>query len=454
MGFPKNFDWGAATASYQVEGAVNEDGRGPSIWDVFCKEPGKIFEGQSGETACDHYHRYKEDIAIMKELGLKAYRFSISWTRILPDGTGRVNEKGIEFYENLVDELLKNGITPYATLYHWDYPAELQKRGGWFNPESSDWFAEYVKVVADRLGSKLKNFMTFNEPMCFIGIAYQQGNHAPGIKLPRKTALQMAHNVFLAHGKAVQVLRASIPDCTVSYAPTGTSFIPATDSKEDIEAARKATFEIGQNWWESIGFWLEPVMLGKYPDGAEEIFKGDMPQIGPNDFKTICQPLDSLGQNVYYSTPVKSDGNGGWCEVKRPVGYSRNALGWSITPKSLYWVPKFLYERYKTPLLITENGMACHDAVFMDGKVHDPNRINYTQRYLLELEKAIDSGVDVKAYFHWSLLDNFEWAEGYSQRIGLVYVDYNTQKRTLKDSAYWYKKVIATNGKSLNETTY
>lgn len=454
MGFPKNFAWGAATASYQVEGAAHEDGRGLSIWDLFCKEPGRIFEGQSGETACDHYHRYKEDIAIMKQLGLKAYRFSISWTRILPDGTGRVNEKGIAFYENLVDELLKNGITPYATLFHWDYPEKLQKKGGWLNPDSSDWFAEYTKAVADRLGSKLKYYMTFNEPMCSIGLSFQETKHAPGTRVSLKDALQMSHNLMLAHGKAVKVLRAGIPDCVVSYAPTGTSFIPATDKEEDIEAARKANFEVTANWWESIGWWSDPVMLGRYPEGSEELFKENMPEIGPDDLKTMCQPLDMYGQNIYYSTLVESDGKGGWQEVKKPVGYSRNALGWPLTPKSLYWVPKFLYERYKKPLLITENGMACHDAVFMDGSIHDPNRINYTQRYLLELQKAIDSGVDVKGYFHWSLLDNFEWSEGYSQRIGLVYVDYETQKRTLKDSAYWYKKVIETNGKSLEEKIY
>lgn len=449
MGFRDDFIWGAATASYQVEGAAYEDGKGLSVWDLFCKEPGRVLEGQTGDVACDHYHRYKEDVQIMKKLGIKAYRFSISWPRILPDGTGRVNEKGIAFYKNLIDELLANGIVPYATLFHWDYPYELQKRGGWLNPDSSDWFAEYVQTVADHLGDKLKHYMTFNEPMCFIGLSFQETKHAPGVRISLKDALQMSHNVMLGHGKAVQVLRARVPGCIVSYAPTGSSFCPATENPEDIEAARKANFEVGTNWWESIGWWSDPVMLGKYPEGSEELFKENMPQIGQNDFKTMCQPLDMYGQNLYYSTLVKSDGKGGYCKVQRPIGYPKNSLGWVISPESMYWVTQFLYDRYKTPLLITENGMACHDAVSLDGRIHDPNRINFTQRYLLELKKSIDKGVDVRGYFHWSLLDNFEWSEGYHERIGLVFVDYATQERIIKDSAYWYKKVIESNGKSL-----
>lgn len=449
MGFPKEFIWGAATAAYQVEGAWNEGGRGLSIWDAFCHQSGHIFEGHTADTACDHYHRFREDVQLMKQLGIRAYRFSISWPRILPNGTGSVNEAGIRFYEELADELLQNGITPYATLYHWDYPYALHQRGGWLNPESPAWFAAYTRVVAQRLGGKIKHFFTLNEPQCFIGLGYENGEHAPGLHCSRKDCLQMAHHVLLAHGRAVQVLRDVIPGVQVGYAPTGSSFYPATDAPEDVEAARKATFDVPERWTFSISWWSDPVLLGQYPEAGVRMFGQDMPQIGKQDLQLISQPLDFYGQNIYNSAPVRADGNGGYVCVPRPAGYSRTAFDWPVTPQSLYWEPKFLYERYRTPIVITENGMSCHDAVSLDGQVHDPNRVDFLQRYLRELRRGIEEGTDVRGYFHWSLMDNFEWTRGYGERFGLIYVDFATQKRTPKDSFYAYQRVISENGKTL-----
>lgn len=449
MGFPENFLWGTATAAYQVEGAWNADGRGPSVWDDFCRQPGKIFAGHTGDIACDHYHRFREDVQLMRALGVNAYRFSISWPRILPAGTGQVNEAGLRFYEALADELLANGITPYATLFHWDYPSALYRRGAWLNPESPDWFAAYARVVAQRLGGKIKHFFTLNEPQCFIGLGYVSGEHAPGLRCSRKDALQMAHHVLLAHGKAVRALRDCIPDVQVGYAPTGSTFYPATDSPADVEAARRATFAVHDSWTFSVAWWSDPVLLGHYPEEGLRLFGADMPPVGAQDLRLMAQPLDFYGQNIYNSAPVRADGRGGFALVERPVGYPRTAIGWPITPESLYWAPKFLCERYRLPLLITENGLSCHDALSLDGKVHDPNRIDFIHRYLHALRRCIDDGADVRGYFHWSLLDNFEWTRGYDERFGLVHVSYDSQKRTPKDSFYDYRDIISSNGARL-----
>lgn len=447
MYFPKDFVWGGATASYQVEGAAREDGKGLSVWDTFCRQPGRIFEDCSGDTACDHYHRFREDVALMKRLGLKAYRFSVSWPRLLPDGIGTVNEKGVAFYSALIDELLQNDITPYLTLFHWDYPQALFERGGWLNPDSPEWFAQYAQLIGRRFGDRVSHFMTLNEPQCFIGLSFDKTAHAPGIAFPRPLVLKMAHHVLLAHGKAAQALRAQAPGCRVGIAPTGASFLPATDRAEDIEAARRATFHTDPgDWGFSIPWWSDPILLGRYPEEAVEAFGEDMPPVGPDDMRTICQPLDFYGQNIYHSTSVVSDGKGGFAPAPRPVGHRRTAIGWPVTPDSLYWVPKFLYERYKTPIVITENGLSCTDAVSADGKVHDPARIDFLQDYLAALSRALTDGVDIRGYFHWSLMDNFEWARGYDERFGLIYVDYATQRRIPKDSAQWYREIIRSNG--------
>ena len=446
MSFKLDFIWGVATASFQIEGATDEDGRGESCWDIYCTMPEKIYGGHDGKVACDHYHRYKEDIKLMKELGIKAYRFSISWPRILPEGIGNINEKGVQFYSNLIDELLKNEIVPYITLFHWDYPEALQRKGAWSNEESSDWFAEYTQIVAEKFGDRVKHYFTFNEPQCFIGAGYVEGLHAPGHKASQKETLLMAHNVLLAHGKAVSILRKKIKDSKVGYAPTGNSYYPATDKKEDIEAAYKACFNIIDNWSFSIAWWSDPILLGEYPKEGVLLYKDNMPVVTDEEMKLISQPLDFYGQNVYQSRPVISDGEGGYKLLEFCSGYPRTAMGWPVTPQSLYWIPKFLYERYRCPIIITENGMACHDAVSLDDRVHDPNRIDYLKRYLMELERVTNEGVDICGYFYWSFMDNFEWTNGYDKRFGLVYIDYEGQERIPKDSFYVYQKLIRRNG--------
>jgi beta-glucosidase len=449
MGFRKDFVWGGASASYQVEGAANEDGRGVSVWDMFCREPGRILNDASGDVACDHYHRYREDVKIMKELGYRAYRFSVAWPRIIPEGTGTVNEKGLDFYSRLLDSLEEAGITPYATLFHWDYPYPLFRRGGWMNGDSSKWFADYVSVVAKRFGKRIKNYITLNEPQVFIGLAHAETFHAPGVRFPIWDTLLMAHNVLLGHGRAVQALRSLVPDAKIGWAPTGSAHYPATDNPMDREAARKAYFDVTERAFWSVSLWSDPVFLGKYPEELIARHGRHMPKINPDDMKIISEKLDFLAQNIYNGAPVRCDGKGGYEFVQRKQGYAYTGAKWPVTPEALYWGPAFLWERYKAPIYITENGLSCHDVVSLDGKVHDPNRIDFLHRYLRCLRKAAEDGVDVRGYFHWCVTDNFEWAKGYTDRFGMVYCDFETQERIIKDSGYWYRDVINSNGDNL-----
>jgi beta-glucosidase len=452
MAFPKGFVWGGATASYQVEGAAREDGKGPSVWDMMCRKEGAIWSGQSGDVACDHYHRYEEDVALWKGIGLKGYRFSISWPRVIPAGTGAVNPKGLDFYDRLVDELVAAGITPYVTLFHWDYPLDLYYRGGWLHPDSPAWFADYAAVVVEKLSDRVSHWMTLNEPQCFVGLGHRDGVHAPGDKLAFREILRMTHHVLLAHGKAVEVIRArSKQKANVGYAPVGQVKAPATDDRRDVEAARQAMFSITEpkNYWSNT-WWMDPVILGRYPEDGLKLYAEDLPEITDGDLKTMCQPLDFFGVNIYQGQTVRAGKDGRAEPVSLPTGYAMTAFHWPVAPAALRWGPRFFSERYHLPIVITENGMANVDWVGLDGKVHDPQRIDFTRRYLLELEKAIADGVDVRGYFHWSIMDNFEWAEGFRQRFGMIHVDYVTQKRTPKASAEWYKEVIATNGASLH----
>jgi len=454
MGFPEGFQWGAATAAYQVEGAAFEDGRGLSVWDVFCREPGKIFEGQTGERASGHYARFREDVAIMKDIGLRAYRFSLSWPRIFPEGAGPINAKGLDFYKRLVDALLAAGIEPYVTIFHWDYPYALYRDGGWLNPDSPAWFADYAGAVANALGDRVSNWITINEPQVFIALGHQFGTHAPGLKLSRGQVLQAAHNVLLAHGKAVQAVRANATNPRVGIAPATENFIPASESAADIEAARSRTFGVGDHVGVTNAFWMDPVCLGKYPKGVMKAWKKDMPVIKPGDMETIRQPLDFLGINIYTARTVQAAPGNPLGEILlRPPGYAITTYRWPVTPEAIYWTPRFVHERYNLPLYITENGVANMDWIHLDGKVHDPQRIDYLTRYLRCLGRAMDEGAPVEGYFTWSFIDNFEWNEGFSQRFGLVYVDYETQERTIKDSAHWYGKLIKTNGAILEGTT-
>jgi len=450
MSFPKGFIWGAAASSYQIEGAAHEDGKGPSTWDMFCQKEGTIWNGQSGDVACDHYHRYEEDVGLMKQIGLHAYRLSISWPRVIPQGTGAVNPKGLEFYDKLIDELLAADISPYVTLFHWDYPYELYRRGGWLNRDSSDWFAEYVRVVVEKLSDRVKYWITLNEPQCFIGLGHQLGMHAPGDKLEFAEVLMAAHNSLLAHGKAVQTIRAySKVECQTGLVSVGIVNMPATDSPEDVGAARQTMFSVPYtNCWNNA-WWTDPVFFGRYPEDGLKLFASDVPQIQDRDMKTICQPCDFLGVNIYFGQTIRAGKDARPEAVLPPEGYAMTAFRWPVSPEALYWGPRFFWERYKLPIIITENGMSNVDWVSLDGKVHDPQRIDFLNRYLLELQKACKHGVKVGGYFHWSTLDNFEWTEGYKERFGLVYTDYPTQKRIPKDSAYWYEEVIASNGATL-----
>ena len=449
MGFAKDFVWGAATSSYQIEGTGRDFGKGQNIWDVFTKEPGRVYEGHTGDIACDHYHRFREDVAYMKELGLKGYRFSIDWSRVLPEGTGKVNEKGIDFYNALIDELLEQGLEPYITLYHWELPYEIYKRGGWMNPEIVEWFGQYARLVAERFSDRVKYFFTLNEPQCFVGLGFLQGCHAPGVKAPLRDTFEMAHNALKAHGRAVQMLRAyGKQNVQIGYAPTSGMCYPEKETPKDIEAARKALFALPDdlsNWTWNVSWWSDPVILGKYPEEGMKKYEKYLPVITDEDMKLISQPIDFYGQNIYNGRCIRMGTDGRPEEVRRPAGFPKTATNWPVTPEALYWGPKFLYERYRKPIYITENGMACHDTVSQDGKVHDPNRIDFLARYLKNLKRAAEE-IDIRGYFQWSLMDNFEWDKGYAERFGIIYVDFETQERIWKDSAYWYRDLIRRNG--------
>jgi len=475
-GFPENFIWGAATASYQIEGAWNKDGKGASIWDMFCRKEGAVGGGSTGDVACDHYHLWKKDVAMMKDMGLKGYRFSIAWSRIFPEGTGAVNQKGLDFYKNLVDELLSVGIEPFATLYHWDLPLALHHRGGWLNRDIAEWFADYSAVMGQSLGDRVKWWMTLNEPSVFIVAGYKDGNHAPGLKLSVTESLRCVHHSLLAHGRGTQALRASTKkELFIGMAPAGYAKIPDTETPANIEAARKSLFTVsGQSLWD-IPLWLDPVYFGKYPDEAAAVFGDKWLNPTDADMKVIHQPLDFIGYNCYSGVRVRAKNGteievvsgvkatslaGGATEVGAapedlayPHEHPTGQLSWlMLAPEALYWKARFYNDRYgkgKLPIVITENGFCNIDWVALDGKVHDGARIDYLHRYLRGVQRASREGIPMAGYFQWSLMDNFEWAEGYKPRFGLVHVDYVTQTRTLKDSAYWYKAVIESNGGTL-----
>lgn len=450
--FPPDFVWGAAAAAYQVEGAWNEDGKGPSIWDMMCRKPGATYRGHTGDVACDHYHRYREDVALMKEAGLQAYRLSLAWSRILPDGTGAVNAKGLDFYDRLVDELLANGVQPWVTLYHWDLPLALYQRGGWLNRDIAEWFSEYTAVVVKKLGDRVKHWITLNEPPVFVGLGHLYGVHAPGDKLAMGQVLRAAHHALLAHGRAVQTIRTHSPQpASVGFAPTAGVKIPLTETPADIEAARQVYFRLQKDTVWGLSLWNDPVYLGKYPDNAAEVYGRDWPAVPDGDLKVIAQPLDFIGYNCYTGDLVKAGADGKPEIVPFEAGNAMGSLDWlQLAPNALYWAARFQTERYgRLPMVITENGLCDTAWVSLDGKIHDPARIDYVHRYLLGLKRAAGEGIPVGGYFYWSVMDNFEWAEGYRARFGLIHVDYATQRRTLKDSAHWYREVIHTRGAAL-----
>lgn len=451
--FRDDFVWGVASSAYQIEGRDENDGAGAMIWDKFVKEVGTP-DKYGAETACDHIHRYKDDFKLMGLLGIKAYRFSLSWARLIPDGTGKVNEKAVELYRDMIHEMRKNGIEPYITMYHWELPQAQQDKGGWLSDDIVDAFGYYAKVVSESFSDICEYFITLNEPQCFVGLGHLSGLQAPGLKLPYKDVFKVAHNALKAHGKAVINLRkyAKQP-IKVGYAPTCGMPYPATDSPGDIEAARKVMFGFYQpmdNWTWNVSWFSDPVFLGHYPEEGLKKFAEYLPGITDEDMELIHQPLDFMGQNIYNGYPIRKGADGEPERILRPMGAPKTAAGWPVTPECFYWGIRFIYERYGLPIYITENGMSCHDDISSDGKVHDPNRQEFLDMYISILQKASDEGVDIRGYFLWTFLDNFEWDKGYTERFGIVYVDFPTQKRIVKDSAYWYEEVIRTNGANLS----
>ncbi|MDE7219288.1 MAG: beta-glucosidase [Oscillospiraceae bacterium] len=424
--FPKGFLWGAASASYQIEGGVKEGGRGESVWDAFSHTPGKVKFGDNGDTAADSYHRWREDVQLLKDMGLGAYRFSMAWPRIAPNGDDNWNPAGLAYYDGLVDALREAGIEPWVTLYHWDLPQALQNKGGWQNEDTARAYAAYAAKAAEHFKGRVTHWITFNEPQCFIGMGYGSGEHAPGLRLREEDQLLCWQNMLAGHRLAIRALRGIDGGNVVGLASCGGISCPATDSAEDMAAARQHMFP-SDGVFRGFGHpqFLDPLCLGD-SDGKP----------------------DFIGLNIYHGTVVRMGKNGPE-EVPHRVGGARTAMDWPVVPQALEWGPRLVHERYGLPIYITENGLSCRDWVALDGKVHDPNRIDFLTRYLRALSAGIAAGADVRGYFHWALTDNFEWAEGYGQRFGLVYVDYPTGERIPKDSARWYRETAQNNGENI-----
>jgi beta-glucosidase len=442
--FPNGFIWGTATSAYQIEGAVSEDGRGRSIWDTFAHTPGKIGDRSTADRANDHYHRYKEDVGLIKELGVKAYRFSIAWPRVFPSGVGAPNPKGLDFYDRLVDELLKVGIEPFATLYHWDLPQALQDRlGGWRSSETSKAFADYAGTVAERLSDRVKSFFTVNEVGRFVNFGYGWGIDAPGLKLPPGKLNQVRHNVALAHGLAVQAIRAKGRAGTkVGPAENIAACLPAIATPENIRAAEIATRELNASF-------LDVVLTGKYTDGYLEYTGKNAPKFTDDELKIISSPNDFVGLNIYAPQyyVVASDKAPGFKVLPFPTSFPHMNVDWlRIGPETAYWVPRLAAKVWNIETIyISENGTSADDKIAADGNIYDLDRIMYLRNYLAQLQRATSEGVPVRGYFLWSLMDNFEWIYGFEKRFGLYRVDFDTLRRTPKLSASFYRDVIARN---------
>lgn len=448
--FPDGFLWGAATASYQIEGAATEDGRAPSIWDTFSHTPGRTANGDTGDVACEHYHRVPEDVALMRELGLDAYRFSVAWPRVVPSGTGTVNPAGLAFYDRLVDELLAAGIRPVVTLYHWDLPQALEDRGGWRSRDVAGWFAEYTAAVVGRLGDRVRSWTTLNEPWCSSMLGHAIGVHAPGRRDPME-GLLTAHHLMLAHGTAVPVIREHCPQAQVSITLNPTQvYGPPEATEADLDAVRRADNALN-------GVFFGPLFHGAYPagflDDVAHLTDGSFVHDG--DLATIGAPLDNLGVNNYFPTRVRATADGaqptgtlhllpGCAGVDEVAPHPPlTAMGWEQSPHSHRLVVERSARESGLPVYVTENGSAWDDTVDADGAVHDPERVAYLRAHLAALADAAEAGTDIRGYFAWSLLDNFEWAFGYGKRFGIVHVDFDTQVRTVKDSGREYAGIIA-----------
>ena len=434
--FPAGFTWGAATAAYQIEGAANEDGRGESVWDRFSATPGKVRNGDSGAVACDFYHRYHDDIALMRELGIDAFRFSIAWPRVLPEGRGRVNQAGLDFYDRLVDELLGNGIAPFVTLFHWDTPQAIEDAGGWPARATVDAFSEYVEAVSGRLGDRVGHWITHNEPWVVAWVGHGWGHHAPG-RESDSDALATAHHLLLSHGRAVEILRRNSPNSQVGITLNLDNPYAASSSPEDVAATR---------WVDGLHnrWFLDPLYRGHYPEDMAEAWAEIMPEVREGDLETISAPIDFLGVNNYTSPLVAADDSGGRSQIVRRNDIDRTDMGWEVVPDGLQDLLLRLHREYEPPAIyITENGAAYSDVRGHDGSVRDPERQSYLEKYLAGAARATSQGVPLRGYFAWSLLDNFEWAWGYWKRFGLIYIDYATLERVPKGSFYWYRDFIA-----------
>jgi beta-glucosidase len=429
------FIWGVATSSYQIEGAANEDGRGQSIWDTFCKVPGKVANFDNGDIACDHYHRFKEDLDLMKWMGVKAYRFSVAWPRVIPDGVGRVNEMGLDFYDRLIDSLLEREIAPWLTMYHWDLPEALQLRGGWNNREVVEWFGEYGEVLTSRFGDRVKNWMTLNEPLCSAWLGHLYGDMAPGIK-DLQTALNVSHNLLMSHGLACQVIRSNVSEANVGIVINVTPAVPATDSQVDSNAAQLA--DGFDNRW-----FLDPVFGRTYPADVIDAL-GASPEIHSGDMELIAQDLDFLGVNFYFRQTVAADQNSKPLPIRsvNRENVKKTAMNWEVHPQAFEEILLRISKEYSPKAIyITENGSAWNDEV-INGEIIDDERIDYLVRHLDAMRSARNQGAPILGYFAWSFLDNFEWAYGYEKRFGLIYVDYKTQTRTPKKSALFYRQLL------------
>ncbi len=438
--FPKGFEWGCATAAYQIEGAWNEDGKGESIWDRFCHTTDGVRDGDTGDIACDHYHRFREDVALMRELRLRGYRFSISWPRVLPEGKGPVNQKGLDFYHRLVDELLENDIIPFPTLYHWDLPQALQDEGGWANRDTAERFAEYAAMMTNALGDRVKRWLIFNEPWVFTILGYMAGIHPPGLRDPAM-ALRTTHVANLAQGLAAKAMRATgrAPELGSAFSMGGA--YPVSESDDD-KAAAERHFRFNNLWF------LEPAQNGRYPEAYVGGMEPERLGVEPGDMETVRAMLDFIGINLYTRTVIANnpqDANIGIRPVDVP-GADRTEMGWEIYPEAMHDVIARIWKDYQRPIYITENGASYSDGPDERGTVDDRRRISYYEKYIAQVARAMEEGADVRGYYAWSLMDNFEWTFGYSQRLGIVYVDYQTQKRTIKNSGYWYRDLIAGDG--------
>jgi beta-glucosidase len=432
--WPHDFVWGVSTSSYQIEGAAHEDGRGESVWDVYCRQPGTVANGDTGDVACDHYHRYGQDVALMRDLGIRAYRFSVAWPRVLPQGVGAVNGPGLAFYDRLVDSLLAANIEPWLCLYHWDLPQALENLGGWSNRDSVGWFAEYSALVARRYGDRVKRFATFNEPSIFALFGYGFGSAAPGV--PRNY-LRIIHHVNLAHGAAVDTMRALVPAILIGGIHNRQPCLPERDTPEDHAAAQL----LDDHWNRSFP---DPQHLGCYPPSLAQAME---PFQQEGDLARICRPMDWFGLNHYSPVYARADADSslGFALGDAPSDLPRTAMGWPIQPQALRDELLKAHQRYRLPIYVTENGTATDDQLDAAGQVQDQQRIDYLQAHTQAMHEAMTAGADVRGYFVWSLLDNFEWTWGYSKRFGLVYVDFPTQRRIPKASAYWYSKLIRGN---------